>query len=106
MIKIYVHKRKNEIAEVLVSGHSEDFICNAVSAITQTASLGIHKVCEGTEDAVETCINKEEGKFYIGIANKLHYHYRKKIKVILETMMLGLTAISNEYPDEVSITWR
>lgn len=106
MIEIYITRKENLITEVLVSGHSKDFLCNSVSAITQTALFGLLNVCKPLEEAVESFIEEEDGVFYMYISPDIHYHYRSKCDVILDTMLLGLNSINNDYPDEVAIIWR
>ncbi|MGB9678693.1 MAG: ribosomal-processing cysteine protease Prp [Thermoanaerobacteraceae bacterium] len=93
-----------KIYKFTVKGHADfneygkDIICAAVSAISQTAVLGLEslvfihfkkKIKDGYLTVEIDKINNEEDLI--------------KVDSILETMVLGLKDIAKEYPDNVKV---
>jgi uncharacterized protein YsxB (DUF464 family) len=93
------------IAEFAVSGHSgyadrgEDIVCAAISALTQTALMGLEHVArhpyEGKiRDGFLSCRIKAGGT----------PDSFARAQAILETMVLGLKDIASGYPDYLRVT--
>lgn len=90
----------NCIVAVNVTGHAdyaphgEDIVCAAVSALTQTALVGLLRYAQYPVE-------------YKMKAGFLSFHLQKEPAVvtdtILETMSLGLEEIARSYPDRVQI---
>ena len=91
---------RNEVCQInnfIVVGHAgynpgEDIVCSAISAITQTAILGLAKfdidIDLEEDDGFLSCKIKE--------TNQVSDH-------ILETMVIGLEKIKKSYPDNLKI---
>lgn len=101
MIKIEILRdKKNRIVSICSAGHSfykkkgEDIVCSAVSAILQTAILGLSEYLNVRLDLV-----KKDGFLRF----KLLFPPSKEASSILETMRLGLYQIAKKYPDYVEI---
>lgn len=103
MVKIEVYTGTGErIYRFAAEGHSgfapcgEDIVCAAVSVLLQTAVLGLEKVAHVTPEVI------------VG-DGRLDCHLPKEqaesaeVDAILQTMLLGLTAIAAEYGDYVSV---
>lgn len=81
----------------MATGHAEydeygkDIVCSAISAITQTALLGLHAFCK-------TISHLEPGSIDVYIKKP-----NQKSNVILETMLLGLREIQKEHPLNLSV---
>lgn len=101
MIKIEILRDdENRIISMSSQGHSfykkrgEDIVCSAVSAILQTAILGLSEYLNARLDVV-----KRDGFLHF----KLLSPPSKEASSIFETMRLGLYRIAEKYPDYVEI---
>lgn len=106
MIKITVWRnRKQSLEAFLVEGHAgyadygQDIVCAAVSTLTQTAILAIEKLT-GEEPRVDLA----EGRLYYEAPIGVSSEKQAIISTILETMVVGLTAIAEEYSSNVAIS--
>lgn len=105
MVKIIIYKaREGEITGFKLTGHSgygthgKDIVCSAVSALTQTALLGLLKVAEADVD-----YKIDEG--YLACSIKDAESERKRImcEAILGTMYEGLKSIKESYIKHIDI---
>ena len=96
----------NEIVEFTADGHTnygvegEDIVCAAVSSIIQTAALGIL-----LKARVEAKITRDDKKGYLKLelpAN-LTAGQRHDCNTILDTMVLGLADLSENYSDFIEL---
>lgn len=89
-----------------VSGHSgfaaygEDIVCAAVSALAQTAVLGVTEVV-GLDCQVE--IDEDDGLLLCLLPEQLSPRDNGKAQLILEVLCKGLMAIEEEYAKHVSV---
>lgn len=90
---------EHNIFAFCAAGHSDetgeegqDIYCAAVSAITQTACIGLEGYA-GAQLKLET----DEGWLQCTLAD-LQLAQDEKCKAILETMVLGLRSFMEEYP--------
>lgn len=98
MIEISISYKGNKIKEVVCSGHSgyaekgKDIVCSAVSAIVQTALLGLIEISEE-----KVLYNRKDGylKFVCPSAKSEKEDIRQD--AILKTMYLGLRDMQNGY---------
>jgi len=105
MIRVEILRdSKGNIYKFNIKGHAgfdeygKDIICAAVSAISQTAVLGI--------EALKTVKIKkkiESGDLQIDIIDKGLPEDDIQLKAILETMVLGLKDIEADYPEYVRV---
>ena len=103
MITISVELYGDEIRKIRVSGHGgdakgRDIICSAVSAVSQTALLGL---LHFKEKAVEW--DQREGFLFIGLKEPVPEDTRPILGAILTTMLLGLSEIQRRSPQKVQI---
>lgn len=103
MIQISIYRDKTgRIRRFVAQGHSgyaphgEDIVCAAVSALVQTAVLGLEGLTQITPGVVV-----EDGNLDCQISGCGGDNI--KVDAILETMLLGLQAIEADYPAFVSI---
>jgi len=81
-----------------VSGHSgyaeagKDIVCAAVSAIVQTAILGLMDVV-----GIEVMYDQRPGKARCCLPDGLSKDLREKANIVLETMLCGLKSIQEGY---------
>ena len=100
MTTIKIVRNANRIVEVKVSGHTDyaqhgqDIVCAAVSALTQTALLGLIKHL------------KLNVKYQLADSNlmlDIRGQENEQTDIILETMLYGLQEIAGAYPKHVRI---
>jgi len=105
MIKVEIRRSpEGEIISFLTKGHAgylprgEDIVCAAVSALVQTAVLGlIHNL--GLEPKVEI----KEGYLYCLLPLDLEGEKRHDADLILEVMLTGLKEIVKEHPKYLKV---
>ena len=106
MIRIVVGMENGAIRRIDVEGHAggkrgTDIVCAAVSAVVQTALLGLlhhgekHVTHRTRDGSLSIKINGTEGD-----------SVKNSFNAIMSTMLLGLRAIEREHPDRVTITMR
>lgn len=96
MTKVTVKKRDGHIVEVLAVGHSgfgtegDDLVCAAVSAVMQTALLGLMRVA-----SIQVKFERDEEIGLLRITlPKLNKDDRHNADVILDTMTVGLADLT------------
>ncbi|MBI4753618.1 ribosomal-processing cysteine protease Prp [Candidatus Desantisbacteria bacterium] len=96
-----VHDDNRKIVEFLVTGHADyknkgdDIVCAAVSAVVQTAVEGLKRYLpEGIH------LKKEKGILHLSITKGANIY---ESSIILETMLLGLKRIEENYQEYVRI---
>lgn len=102
MIKAQVYTNSSgDIIRLEVLGHAnydvygKDIVCAGVSALVQTAVLGIKELTD-----INPTLVKTEGYFKIEIPNKTSC---KKCDIILKTIVLGLEDIAKSYSKYVIV---
>jgi len=98
-------KRESQFIKIEISGHSgfgingTDIVCAGISTLTQTIILSIAQLLKIRQNLL-----KENGflKTEILIDN-LDQDQISKLKFIIETLLIGLLEINNEYPGSVNI---
>lgn len=104
MTVITVKRRGGNIVSVNANGHTgygaegEDIVCAALSAVIQTAGLGLLHVAKIPAD-----IRTEEGAYSITMPDKTDKSMMMRAESILETMMLGLKDLESGYPEYIKI---
>jgi len=96
---------KSAVVSLEVSGHSglnkkgSDILCSAVSALTQTFIVTVARVLN-----IEQKLVKEDGFLSSRIdLNGLSKESKEKLKLLFESLLIGLFEISKEYPDKIKI---
>ena len=83
------------------SDEGSDIVCSAVSALTQTAALGINEVLN-----IQTALDITEANMYLMLPADISDQDCEKAQIILETMALGLRSIAATYGDYIKISER
>jgi uncharacterized protein YsxB (DUF464 family) len=100
MINIVISKGTQGINSVEIKGHSgyaksgKDIVCSAVSAISQTALLGLIEVSSQKIDYIK---NEEVGYLKFIIPESFEEIENIKQQTILNTMILGLRDVEKGF---------
>lgn len=90
--------REGSITSFSVEGHAgyaehgKDIVCAAVSAITQTAVLGLEEYVGIAPEVIQ-----KKGKLYCKLPEDLTCEQRKASEAILKTCYLGIVATRESY---------
>ena len=87
------------------SGYAEegsDIVCAAVSALTQTAEMGLRKVARAK---VQTVLDEEGASLEVRLLEKDGEAWRAA-QVILRTLEEGILDIEQQYPEFVRTAYR
>lgn len=79
----------------------EDIVCAAVSAVTQTAAIGITELVKA-----ECAFEVSDGELHLMLGRSVKGEQLKQAELILETMLMGLRSIETEYSDYLKIEKR
>ena len=98
-------KSGSEKITIEISGHSlsgksgNDIVCAGISAITQTLVLSITRLLK-----IKQAVRKEDGLLRTEIfIDEITTEQNYGLKLIIETLLIGLLEIRNEYPGSVEI---
>ena len=103
MTKVRVMKTAGQIAGFEMSGHSgyadqgEDIVCAAISAISQTAVIGIVDVLGIDARCMQ---DDRRGRLSLTMPNGCS---DERADAVLRTMVAGLEQIERQYPDFIRI---
>lgn len=106
MTRIKVFRSGGKITGFEAKGHSgyaeegSDIVCSAVSALTQTAVGGLLEIA-----ALPVEYSIADGSLWCQL-QKLSAHEREKADMILETMLLGLRTMQEDYGEYLKIIER
>ena len=78
-----------------------DIVCSAVSALTQTAALGMTELI-----GIRPALDITEASMYLMLPVDITEAECEKAQIILETMALGLRSIAATYGDYIKISER
>jgi len=105
MIKVEVWRNpRGEIAAFRVKGHAgyaergQDIVCAGVSTLSQSALLGLKRFLSS-----DYTLKLEDGLLQVSIPDSLNQDDRNNANVILETMLLGIHQIAENYPRNIKI---
>lgn len=108
MIKVLISRNsQGNICYLKVRGHSgfdqpgQDIVCSAVSAIVQTAVMGLIDIV-----GIEPLYHQESGLADLEIPSGLPDNKVRETALVLETMLLGLKSIELGYSEYISIRER
>jgi len=88
-----------------ISGHSDlnkkgsDILCSAISVLSQTFILTVTRVLQ-----IKQQINRNEGflSTFINL-EEVSAEDKEKLKLLIESLLIGLLEINGEYPDKIKI---
>lgn len=98
MITVTVTRENGNPVGFRVSGHAnmgeygEDLVCAAVSAIVQTAILGITEVCH-----ISAGVSIDEGKTTCILSKDASADEIQSAGIVINTMIAGLRSIQHSY---------
>lgn len=108
MIHISISRDKDDhICHFEVQGHSgfadsgQDIVCSAVSALVQTAVIGLTDVV-----GVNPIYDQKDGLARCTIPSGITQVKMKNTSIVLETMLLGLKSIELGYDEYITICER
>ena len=99
MITVTALREQGTVVGFHVSGHAnsgaygEDLVCAAVSAVVQTAILGIREVLN-----IPAGISIEEGETSCILEQGVTAENLKRAAIVFDTMLIGLKSIQASYP--------
>lgn len=103
MITVSFFNKNGKVFKVSTKGHSglaesgNDILCAAVSALVQTAYLGIARFDGDVE------YKRSENDALFEFTAKGDTPYKRETEVILETLRVGLTDLSCGYPHNLKL---
>lgn len=100
MLQVIINRnRSNQIKHFEAKGHcnhgekGKDVVCSGASTLLQTAVYGLDKYCTIPPQAIIS-----EGNLTCVLSE-----INKESQVIIETILLGLRAIEERYPENIKI---
>ena len=99
MITVTVVREQGTVVGFTVSGHAnrgaygEDLVCAAVSAVVQTAILGIREVLN-----ISAGVSIQEGQTFCILEQGVTPKATERAAIVFDTMLLGLKSIQASYP--------
>ena len=99
MITVTVTRENGDPVGFTVKGHAnmgeygEDLVCAAVSAIVQTAILGITEVCH-----ISAGVSIEEGETVCILSKDANADAIQRAGIVMNTMIAGLRSVQQSYP--------
>ncbi len=103
-VTIYRNKQKN-IVRYKIEGHTgfnesgKDIVCAAVSAVAQTAALGLIGILN-----ISVECEMKDAYFECNLPEKIDADVREKVNIILETMILGIKEFEDQYSKYIRIS--
>lgn len=107
MTVITVLKKHGRLVGFEAKGHSgyaeagEDIVCAAVSAVMQTAVIGITDLVK-----CPAAFEMQDGELYLMLDRSVEDPEWQQAELILGTMRLGLRSIQQEYSDYLKLIER
>ena len=107
MVRVTVLREQGTPVGFELNGHAnegaygEDIVCAGISAITETALLGITDVLKF--DVVPT---HEEGHMYCILPKDTSLEDMEKAAIVFNTMIAGLTSLQQGYPKSLKFSYR
>lgn len=107
MTDVTILRSKEDIAGFEVHGHSgyadegSDIVCSAISALTQTAVIGLQELLKLTP-----ALEIESGEMTCILPADMDEATSRQAHLILETMALGIRSIAESYGDYIKIKER
>ncbi|MCR5692063.1 MAG: ribosomal-processing cysteine protease Prp [Eubacterium sp.] len=102
MIKIEVKKQNNDIIGFYLLGHAgageygEDIVCASVSILTINCINSIEELCEE-----EFSLDSDEERGMIDFS--LNHKPSKESSLLLQSWLMGISAIADQYRDYVTL---
>lgn len=107
MLALSINYKDNRIISFIIEGHvgfapeGQDIYCAGVSAVAQTAVIGLLK-----ELTLEPKYKVEKGLLKCELPCSLEKEEMEKAQIILSTMEAGLLAMQAAYPEKIKVNIR
>ncbi len=107
MTEVTLLKNGKDIEGFEINGHcgyadeGYDIVCSAVSALTQTAAMGLQKLLK-----LQIALDIEDGEMTCILPRSMDDDTRRQAELILMTMELGLRDIAETYGNYINISER
>jgi uncharacterized protein YsxB (DUF464 family) len=104
VVELRIRRSGGHVTRFTLRGHAEcgehgsDLVCAATSALVIAAANGLLQ-----HAGVSRAVRQRSGYFDCSILNSPSADARARADAILETMISGIRAISQEYPENVSV---
>lgn len=99
MITVTVTRENGRPVGFAAKGHAnmgeygEDLVCAAVSAVVQTAILGITEICK-----IQAGVSIDEGETVCILSKDANPDEIRSAGIVIDTMIAGLRSIQASYP--------
>ena len=107
MVRVTVFRERGIPVGFELAGHAkagaygEDIVCAGISAITETALLGITDVLK-----LNAAWTREEGHMRCELSRETAPEDLDKAAVVFNTMIAGLTSLRQAYPKSLKFSYR
>ena len=107
MVRVTVIREQGTPVGFELAGHAdqgaygEDIVCAGISAITETALLGITDVLK-----LDAAWTREDGHLVCELSRDMAEEDLEKAAVVFNTMIAGLTSLRQAYPKSLKFSYR
>ena len=107
MVRVTVFEERGTPVGFELTGHAdqgaygEDIVCAGISAITETALLGITDVLK-----LDAAWTREEGDLRCELSRETAGEELMKAAIVFNTMIAGLTSLRQAYPKSLKFSYR
>ena len=107
MVRVTVLRERGTPVGFELTGHAnqgaygEDVVCAGISAITQTALLGITDVLK-----LDAAWSREEGHMRCELSRETAGEDIEKAAIVFNTMIAGLSSLQQAYPKSLKFSYR
>ena len=107
MVKVIVFREQGTVVGFELTGHAdqgaygEDIACAGISAIAQTALLGITDVLK-----LDASTTRASGDVFCELSRETAPEDLEKAAIVFNTMIAGLTSIRQAYPKALKFSYR
>ena len=107
MVRVTVFEEQGTPVGFELAGHADqgaygaDIVCAGISAITETALLGITDVLK-----LDAAWTREEGHLGCVLSRETAGEDVEKAAIVFNTMIAGLTSLQQAYPKSLKFSYR
>ena len=107
MVRVTVLRERGTPVGFELTGHAdqgaygEDIVCAGISAITETALLGITDVLK-----LDAAWTREDGHLSCVLSRETAGEDLMKAAIVFNTMIAGLTSLQQAYPKSLKFSYR
>ena len=107
MVRVTVLRERGTPVGFELAGHAEqgaygeDIVCAGISAITETALLGVTDVLK-----LDAAMSREEGHLRCELSRETAGEDLEKAAIVFNTMIAGLTSLQRAYPKSLKFSYR